>query len=92
MPFEVIHNILQNFSTVLNSESIERGLQKQLLHMLISEITIDKRREIDTIKIHLTDELAAFLNENGGTPQSGVPLNFCLKQFGIPYIDLELAI
>ena len=92
VPYEVIRNILQDFSKVINSKKIERGLQKQLLHMLISEITIDKRREIDTIKIHLTDELAAFLNENGGTPQSGVPLNFCLKQFGIPYIDLELAI
>lgn len=92
IPYEVIKNILQNFSKVLMDEHIERGIKKQLLHMLIEEITIDRRREIDTIHLKLTDDLIQLLKDNEGTSMEGVPSNYMLSQIGIPALDLKLAI
>lgn len=92
IPYEVVKEILQNFSKVLNDEEIERGLKKQLLHMVISEITLDKRREIDTINLKITDELLQFLQDKDGTSINGVPSKFLLSQLGIPVLDLKLAI
>lgn len=91
IPCEYVQAILSNFSKVLSS-NIDRRLKKQLLHMVIAEITVDKRREIDTIKLRLTDELVAFLQNNGGTPPDGAPPFLCLKSMGISYLDMELAI
>lgn len=75
IPYEVIKNILQNFGKVIMDEHIERGLKKQLLHMLISEITIDRRREIESIHIKLTDALIQLLQDTEGTSIEGVPSN-----------------
>lgn len=92
IPYEVIKNILQNFGKVIMDEHIERGLKKQLLHMLISEITIDRRREIESIHIKLTDALIQLLQDTEGTSIEGVPSNYMLSQIGIPALDLKLAI
>lgn len=92
IPYELVKDILQNFSKVLNSKGIERGLKKQLLHMLISEITIDKKREIDSIHIRLTGELVQFLQNTGGISIRGVPPDFLYAKMGIPTFYLEFAI
>lgn len=92
IPYEGIRDILQNFSRVLNSDGIERGLKKQLLHMLISEITIDKRREIDSIHIRLTGELVKFLEEADGISIRGVPPDFLYEKTGIPAFYVEFVI
>lgn len=92
IPYEFVKDILANFEKVLHS-NIDRVLRKQLLHMVISEITIDKRREIGSIKLKLSDELIQFLEiQKGGALSEGAPLNFYLKPLGIPYVDLELVI
>lgn len=90
--YDVIKNILQSFSKVLMDEHIERGLKKQLLHMLISEIQIDRRREIDTIHLQLTDELIQLLQNTEGTSIKGVPSNYVLSKLGIPTLNLKLVI
>lgn len=92
IPYEVIKDILQNFGKVLACDQIERGLKKQLLHMIISEITIDNRREIESIKIHLTDDVIKFLHNYDGTPPDGVPSYFLLSRFGMQTLDLKLVI
>lgn len=93
IPYEVVKELLHNFGKVLSCEKIERGLKKQLLHMIISEITLDDRREIESIKIHLTDDVLRFLNGNdGGTPDDGVPPKFMLRNFGFQMLDLKIAI
>lgn len=92
IPYEVVKEILQNFSKVLNSEHVERGLKKQLLHMLISEITIDKRREIESINLRLTDELVEFLQNMEGTLTKSVPSKFLLSTIGMKALDLKIAI
>jgi len=55
IPKEAVKKIVQNFSTVL-SGNIDHSMRKRLLHLLIKEITIDKERNIDSIKIRLSDD------------------------------------
>jgi len=92
VPFDFVWDVLKNFNKVLMSEEVERGLKKQLLHMIISEITLDNRREIDSIHIKLTDELVNFLQNSEGTPQEGVPSNHLLKELGIPVVNMRIII
>ena len=56
IPKEAIKSILQSFSSVLSGD-IDHAVRKRLLHLLIKEITIDRCRDIDSIKIKLSDEL-----------------------------------
>lgn len=65
VPYEFIKSILENFSKVL-AESSTREQQKNLLHMIISEITINELREIDSIKIKLDDNLINYLSNEEG--------------------------
>lgn len=44
VPYELIKSTLENFSKIL-TESSTREKQKKLLHMIISEITINELRE-----------------------------------------------
>lgn len=62
VPYELIKSILENFSKVL-TENSTREQQKKLLHMIISEITINELREIDSIKIKLDDNLINYLSK-----------------------------
>lgn len=66
---------MANFKEVISSDKIGRELKKRLLHMIVSEITIDKRREIDSIKIVLTSELVKFLEStvDGGALLANAP-------------------
>ena len=91
IPKETIRTILQNFSKVLSS-SIDRTIRKRLLHLLIKEITIDKDRNIDSIKLKLSDDLIKFLQDNGGTPPDGAPSVFMSGELGIKAMDLELVL
>ncbi len=56
VPCEFIKSILENLSTIL-TESTSREQKKKLLHMIISEITINELREIDSFKININDNL-----------------------------------
>ena len=91
IPRETVKAILQNFSTVL-SGSIDHTIRKRLLHLLIKEITMDKDRNIDSIKIELSDDLIRFLQNNGGTPPDGAPSAFVFRELGICSLNLELVI
>lgn len=92
IPYEVVRDILQNFGKVLNNPKIDRCMKKQLLHLIISEITLDKRREVESIKLHLTDEVIEFLNSNGETSVNGVSPNLLHEKLGIHSFDLKIAI
>lgn len=67
IPQETIREILKNFSRILSGD-IDRTIRKRLLHLLITEITIDQYRNIDSIKLKLSDELVQFLQGYDGTP------------------------
>lgn len=92
IPAEAVRAILQNFSMALSSSDIDHTIRKRLLHLLIREITIDKDRNIDSIKIKLSDDLIKFLQNNGGTPPDGAPSVFLFREFGMKSLELELVI
>lgn len=91
IPYDFIKEIMCNFKEVLSSDKISRELKKQLLQMIISEITLDERREIDSIKIHLTSSLVKFIQlQKGGTLTTSVPLFMCCDYFSTNGIELEI--
>lgn len=64
--YEIVKETLSQFGAMIsNCESIEQ--RKKLLHMLISKITINELREINSIQLNINDNLIAYLN-NGGEP------------------------
>lgn len=91
IPKEAVKAILQNFKIVLSGD-IDSTIRKRLLHLLIKEITIDKNRNIDSIKLKLSDDLIRFLQNNGGTPPDGAPSVFMFREMGIKSLDLELIV
>lgn len=91
LPYEFIKSILENFSKVL-TESSTREQQKKLLHMIISEITINELREIDSIKIKLDDNLINYLSKEEGVSVKGTPSSFMLRNVGIKTLSLDIAI
>ena len=91
VPKDAVRAILQNFSMALSSD-IDHTIRKRLLHLLIKEITVDRDRNIDSIKIRLSDDLIRFLQNSGGTPPDGAPSVFMFQEFGIKSLELELVI
>lgn len=51
-------------------ESMTREQRKQLLHLLISEITISESKEIDTIRLQLNKEVVKHFATQGGDKSS----------------------
>ena len=91
IPYEFIKDILMNFSKILNS-SVSREQQKKLLHMIISEITMNESREIDSIKLNINDKLVDYLVKEGGVPIKGIPSSFMLRNVGLKVLDLDVII
>lgn len=91
VPYELTKSVLENFSKVL-TESSTREQQKNLLHMIISEITINELREIDSIKIKLDDSLINYLSNEEGVSMKGTPSSFMLRNVGINTVNLDIAI
>ena len=82
---------LENFSKVL-TESATREQQKKLLHMIISEITINETREIDSIKLKINDSLVDYISKEEGVSIEGTPSSFILRNIGIKTLNLDIAI
>ncbi|EJT6559299.1 recombinase family protein [Clostridium perfringens] len=91
IPYEFIKDILMNFSKVLNS-SVSREQQKKLLHMIISEITMNESREIDSIKLNINEKLVEYLVKEGGVPIKGIPSSFMLINVGVRILNLDIVI
>ncbi len=91
IPYEFIKDILMNFSKVLNS-SVSREQQKKLLHMIISEITMNESREIDSIKLNINEKLVEYLVKEGGVPIKGIPSSFMLINIGLKVLNLSIVI
>jgi site-specific DNA recombinase len=91
LPYEFIKSILENFSKVL-TENTSREQQKKLIHMIISEITINELREIDSIKININDSLVNYLSKEEGVSIKGTPSSFMLRNVGLNMLNLDIAI
>ena len=84
-------SILENFGKVL-TESATREQQKKLLHMIISEITINEAREIDSIKLKINDSLVDYISKEEGLSIKGTPSSFMLRNVGVSMLNLDIAI
>ncbi|WP_283591981.1 hypothetical protein [Clostridium butanoliproducens] len=91
IPYEFIKSILENFSKVL-MESESREQKKKLLHMIISEISINELREIESIKLKINDSLVYYLNKEEGVSVEGIPSSFILRNVGLNVLNLDIAI
>lgn len=91
IPYEFIKSILENFSKVL-TESATREQQKKLLHMMISEITINEAREIDSIKLKINDKLVDYISKGEGVSIKDAPSSFMLRNIGMSVLNLDITI
>ena len=91
IPYEFIKSILENFGKVL-AESATREQQKKLLHMIISEITINEAREIDSIKLKINDSLVDYINKEEGVSIKDAPSSFMLRNIGMSVLNLDITI
>ena len=88
---EFIKSILESFGKILN-ENVEVEQQKKLLHMIISEITINELREVDSIKLNINDNLIEYLSKEEGVSIKDAPSSFMLKNVGVSKLNLDIAI
>nr|WP_313120015.1 hypothetical protein [Proteiniclasticum ruminis] len=72
--YELVKTTLKKFSEIMKID-MTRQKQKKLLHMIISEITINEKREVDSINIKLTDHLINYLKTERGVSNSDAPLS-----------------
>ena len=79
VPYKLVKEILQNFSKVL-SNCKTREKQKMLLHMIISEITVDKDRKIESINLKINDKLIEYLSNEEGESKKDSPSSFMLNK------------
>ena len=88
---EFIKSILEGFGKILN-ENVEVEQQKKLLHMIISEITINELREVDSIKLNINDNLIEYLSKEEGVSIKDAPSSFMLRNIGMSVLNLNISI
>jgi site-specific DNA recombinase len=93
--YKFVKDILSSFDKML-SQQTTREQQKRLLHMLISKITINKDRDIDSIELNINENLIMYLN-NGGEPSQekggGSPSYFVSRRvMMISPVDIRICI
>lgn len=62
--FDLVKKVMKRFNEVITSAST-REQRKQLLHLLISEITVGESRKVETIRIQLNKDILEYLSING---------------------------
>ncbi|WP_346929108.1 hypothetical protein [Clostridium sp.] len=60
--------------------------------MIISEITVNKLREIDSIKLKVNDNLIEYISKREGVSKKGTPSCFMLRDVGLNVLNLDIAI
>ncbi len=89
IPFEIIKEVMQRFKEVFLGMSTSKQ-RKQLIHLLVSKITINKEREIDSIEIQINDDVITYLMKDGLPKEQGNP-SF-LHLLGMNCVNLKIKI
>ena len=89
--YEFIKSVLDNFSKLLNSKE-SREQKKKLLHMIISKITINELREVDSINLTINDKLVDYISKEEGVSIKDAPSSFMLRNIGIRVLNLDIEI
>lgn len=66
VPFELVSQVMKKFGQVFK-ESSTRQQRKQLLNLLVSKVTIDKSRTIDTIELQINEDVIRYLVKEGSS-------------------------
>ena len=89
--YEFIKSVLDNFSKLLNSKE-SREQKKKLLHMIISKITINDLREVDSINLTINDKLVDYISKEEGVSIKDAPSSFMLRNIGMSVLNLDIVI
>ncbi len=87
--YQLVRDVMTRFKEVFLSMGTSQQ-RKQLIHLLISKITMNKEREIDSIEIQINNDVITYLKKDGLPNKNGNP-SF-LHLFGINCINLKLII
>ena len=80
VPFELVSQVMKKFGQVFK-ESSTRQQKKQLLNLLVSKITIDKSKEIDTIELQINEDVIRYLMKEGSSEEDEDPSFFHVSMF-----------
>ena len=75
VPFELVSQVMKKFGQVFK-ESSTRQQRKQLLNLLVSKVTIDKSRTIDTIELQINEDVIRYLVKEGSSEEDEDPSFF----------------
>lgn len=75
IPFELVSQVMKKFGQVFK-ESSTRQQRKQLLNLLVSKVTIDKSRAIDTIELQINEDVIRYLVKEGSSEEDEHPSFF----------------
>lgn len=89
IPFEIVNEVMQRFKEVFFEMSTSQQ-RKQLIHLLVSKITINKEREIDSIEIQINDDVITYLMKDRLPKEQG-NLSF-LHFLGMNCVNLKIVI
>lgn len=87
--YELVRDVMTRFKEVFLSMGTSQQ-RKQLIHLLISKITMNKEREIDSIEIQINNDVITYLKKDGLPNKQGNPSFFHL--FGINCVNIRLII
>lgn len=89
IPFELVSQIMKKFGQVFK-ESSTRQQRKQLLNLLVSKVTIDKSRNIDSIELQINEDIINYLIKDELPKQKGDSSFFHL--FNVNNYNLKIVI
>lgn len=89
IPFEIVNEVMQRFKEVFFEMSTSQQ-RKQLIHLLVSKITINKEREIDSIEIQINDDVITYLMKDGLPREQGN--SSFLHLLGMNCVNLKIVI
>ena len=70
VPFELVSQVMNKFGEIFK-ESSTRQQRKQLLNLLVSKITIDKSRNIDSIELQISEDVITYLMKEESSKKDG---------------------
>ena len=89
IPFDIVNEVMKRFKEVFFEMSTSQQ-RKQLIHLLVSKITINKEREIDSIEIQINDDVITYLMKDRLPKEQG-NLSF-LHLLGMNCANLKIVI
>lgn len=89
VPFELVSQVMKKFEQVFK-ESSTRQQRKQLLNLLVSKVTIDKSRAIDTIELQINEDVIRYLVKEGSSEEYEDPSFFHVSMINCPCLTFVI--